>query len=173
MSTDQDDSANKAPKVVARALRLLCHKALSAAELRRTLAAEGYDEADQARALSATRGWGYVHDARLAESVGAAADRRGRGSAWLRDQLARRALADVDTEALTRAHRAKEPALLADLLARRFPDPQALAVPKVRARATRFLLGRGFAPGQVMQALRQHGQGMHAADDGFDPVDPD
>lgn len=154
---DQDDSAKK-PSATGRALRLLGHKARSAAELRAALAEEGYGEAELDEALRATCGWGYVHDGRLAEGLAHAALRRGRGARWLAQRLATRKLGTDDAQRVTREHTAHEPELIAELLERRFASRGLLATPQGQRRALRFLLGRGFAPGQVAQAVRQAAQ---------------
>lgn len=151
---DQDDSANK-PSATARALQLLGQRARSAAELRRALVAEGYAEGEQDAALAATRGWGYVNDARLADALAHSAQRRGRGRRWLQQKLAGRGLPGAEAERVARAHQSCEPGLIAELLDRRFASRGLLHTPKGAQRAVRFLLGRGFGAAEVAAAVRR------------------
>lgn len=151
---DQDDSANK-PSAIARALRLLGHRARSAAELRALLVAEGYAEEEAQVALETTRGWGYVNDGRLAEAVAHTAVRRGRGGRWLQQQLDAKRLPGAEAERVARAHVQEEPALIAALLQKRFVERGLLRTPQGQRRAMRFLLGRGFKHGEVASAVRR------------------
>jgi regulatory protein len=150
----EDDSARKAPRALARALRLLLQKSRSKANLRRILAEEGLAAADIDGALAEVQAHGYVHDGRLAESIGHAAHRRGKGPAWLEQALRQRQVdPDSAKEALGDARAREGEDATRTLLARASRLPPA-ADPRARARALRFLLGRGFSPTAAQQAVR-------------------
>ncbi len=122
-------------KALSRALALLSRRAYTEAELRKKLA--DYPEAEVEAALARLRAWGYLDDQALAEAFV-----RGRAGRYGRYRLARDLLARGVPEALVEelvTDLAEEEAAVS-LLARRWARYRG-----DRARAVRFLLGRGFS----------------------------
>jgi len=122
-------------KALSRALALLSRRAYTEAELRKKLA--DYPETEVEAALARLRAWGYLDDRALAEAFV-----RGRAGRYGRYRLARDLLARGVPEALVKelvSDLAEEEAAVS-LLARRWVRYRG-----DRARAVRFLLGRGFS----------------------------
>lgn len=146
----EDDSARKAPRVLARALALLARKSHSRAMLRRLLAQEGFCEGEIDEACQAVQAYGYLSDQRLAESIGHAAQARGKGPAWLRHTLRERQVdrqAAHETLASAECRERQDAEATLARRASRLPPPSDA---KAEGRAMRFLLGRGYC----MQAAR-------------------
>jgi regulatory protein len=124
------------------AFRLLARRGRSEAEIAAALEARGASKRVVGRALATLRRLGYVGDERFAAQSAERWRERGFGSLRIRHELLK---AGVDDELARRAagDARGERALAAELLARRF-DEAALADPRGKARAARFLAGRGF-----------------------------
>lgn len=143
------------------ALRLLTSRPLSALELRQRLLEAGHPEDEADAAIAAMRDFGYVDDVRLATAVMASAERRGRGSGWVKTTLNQRGVAGDDVAAAavdeSSATAEAELARAVALVRRRFlPLPESRpAVAKLRQRAYGFLARRGFAAGCAIRALAE------------------
>ena len=131
-----------------RALKLLSLRDHATAELRRKLGAAGHEATEIAAALERLAALGYLDDARFARERArqlCASGRLGRAAiaarlqqAGVAAELVRRAL-DEQLEGRDELAAARA------LLARRFPALAAPGDQKERARAARFLAGRGFS----------------------------
>src|SRR6185437_5594928 len=75
------------------ALRLLAQRSLSEVELRQRLQRREYAAEAIDAAVQAMQGYNYLNDAKLAESVALAAERRGKGPRWIHSTLRRRGIA--------------------------------------------------------------------------------
>ena len=134
-----------------RALRLLAARERSTAELAARLRRAGGTDAAVEAALERLRALGYLDDARVAQHAAAQAARRGRGSIYARAHLAARGVDRALIDTAIRDHFTDEAALAGSVLARRYATPlRSLAD---RARASRFLLQRGFPRAVVLAIL--------------------
>jgi regulatory protein len=133
-----------------RAIRLLAAHDRSEHEIRRRLVAGGESNTAVTATLRRLRRYGYVDDHRFASSVAEQARRRGYGSEYVRAQLEHKGVADQVIEQALRAGFDDEAELAERALARHFPE--GLRQPAERAKAARFLLGRGF-PETVVFAI--------------------
>lgn len=134
---------------MAYAFRALAQRALTEHELRARLARRGADEAATERVLARLREFGYVNDAQVAR---AATERRGVGAMRVRAGLARRGI-DRDTidEAIGARDADAEREDLDALVARNLPRWRRAKNP--RSSAFGFLARRGYAAGQIFEAL--------------------
>jgi regulatory protein len=140
------------------ALRVLAHHARTEAQLRARLERAGHGDV-AAEVLAWLRRLGYVDDAAFARGRARSLLGAGRAGPRLAERRlvvagipraeARRAVAEAVTQA------GDEPALCRAALARKLgaARPDDLDA-KGRARAARFLLGRGFSPEVVARVLR-------------------
>ena len=163
----------EAPSPRARALRWLARREHSRAELERKLLREVHPEDDAARqavhaALDDLAARGLLSDERAAESLVAARASR-YGSLRLRQALQSRGLSPelVDSALQSANVAASELERARAIWQRKFgqPAPAGHEGARERARQSRFLAGRGFAPAVIRQVLRCNGQ-----DEG-DPAD--
>lgn len=132
------------------AVRLLVRRDRSASEVRAELARRGRPEAVVDVTLARLVDLGYVDDNRLAADLAERMIERHRGSLQVEASLVARGLdpAAITAAVANSAHDELERAR--DLLAGRFPE--GLAAARTRARAARFLHGRGF-PESVVLAI--------------------
>lgn len=155
-TTTRREPAAKQRPCIATALRLLGRRALTDSALQSLLAEEGYAQEDVAAAMTQVRTWGYINDDRLGESVVAAAVRRKKGPAWLRQQMAQR---EVPHDVAARCLHALSDdalALATDVVASRF-DAAKLADPRTAVRAMRLLQRRGFDLSTCRAAIKSVG----------------
>lgn len=144
------------PTAYGRALRLLGVRDRTERELRQRLARAGHVEEEIAKALERLRSHGYLDDERFAR--GQAESLLSRGRVGPRAAAVKLVAAGVTREQAREAVRNSmstrdELQLARAALAKRHPEAAASEDPRVRARAVRFLLGRGFSPGVVSRAL--------------------
>lgn len=137
---------------MAQALRLLGRRALTDQALQEALAEDGYTSDDILTAMTQIRTWGYINDERLGDSVVAAAVRRKKGPAWLRQQLKSRKVPSAIASRCVEALADDAVQLAQDTLTRRF-DAQQLREPRTALRALRLLQRRGFDGATCRQAL--------------------
>jgi regulatory protein len=137
------------------ALRLLSQRSLSERELRQRLEKREYAGPAIEAALEAMRGYNYLDDARLAESVRVAAARRGKGPRWIQATLYRRGIGEALAQEASQVDAATQTAQAREVLAQRFKD--GLPDARTRQRAYRLLCSRGFNPRSVMDALGRAG----------------
>jgi regulatory protein len=133
------------------AVRLLAVRDRSEQELRALLAARGARPARIDAAVARLRELHYLDDARLAQTLAEAAAQRGHGSAYVRQRLAERGVAEPLVEGAVAAAFTDEAALARRVLVQRYG---AVPVePAACARAARFLAGRGFPEAVVLAIL--------------------
>ena len=123
-----------AEDAVEAALRALRHRDLSAADLERRLAGQGFDEDERAAAVATLQRTGVLDDRRFAELRAAALAGRGAGDALIRHDLER---AGVDSELVADAIFLLDPEQerARRIVDRRGHDP----------RTIRYLASKGFA----------------------------
>ena len=145
--------AAPAPADVAwqRALRLLAARDRTTAEIRARLDAHGIAPEHVAATVRRLLDLQYLDDARYAHDAAATAARRGYGSERARTDLIAKGIDTPLAATAVAAAFADEPALARQALTRRFPNPPHDA--RARARAARFLLGRGFSDDVVLAIL--------------------
>ena len=133
------------------AVRLLVRRDRSASEVRAELALRGRPEAVVDAILARLVDLGYVDDKRLAADLAERLVERQRGSLQVEAALTARGFdpaaiaAAVANSTLDEIDRARL------LIASRFPE--GLAEPRTRARAARFLHGRGFPEAAVLAII--------------------
>ena len=137
-----------------RAVRLLAAHDRSEQEIRDALAGAGVAAQRINATISRLRQLHFLDDRRLAAQVADRAARRGFGSERVRTELHARGVDAALVDAAVGAAFEDEMTLAQQAYARRFADaPLPLAQ---RAKAARFLLGRGF-PEQVVLAILGEG----------------
>lgn len=161
------------PEAVKRAteacLRLLAVRARSQHELRQALARKGYTERVCDEVLENLKGYGYVDDARFARDRAASLLSKGRlGPSGVLQRLQAHGLdGDAASAALTEASGAVEFDALAT--ARQALEKKGLLGrplnPKERARAARFLHGRGFSEEVIHRLLGEASLDPSGSDD--------
>jgi regulatory protein len=148
------------------ALRLLAQRSLSEAELRQRLHRREFPDNAIEQAVTAMRGYRYLDDAKLAEGVRNAAERRGKGPRWIQSTLRRRGVDATLAERAAQVDVDSQTTQALTLLQSRFSG--GLPDARTRQRAYRLLLSRGFSYESVASALRQHGPGV--CEEEFDPI---
>jgi len=143
------------------ALRILTRRDYSQAELRKRLTDKGFDPERIDTTLQRCVEFGYLDDARYALTRAASLMNHGRavGHRILADLRQRGISDELAEQALAAAREAcDEDALLADLLARRFPDfSYGTAPAREKRRVVNFLQRRGFAIGRIMDQMTRKG----------------
>jgi len=143
------------------ALRILTRRDHSQAELREKLADKGFDAELVHTTLQRCIELGYLDDARYALNRATVLMNQGRavGHKILADLRQRGISKELALQALAAAREAcDEDALLADLLARRFPDFNYNTAPaKEKRRVVNFLQRRGFITGRILDQLTRKG----------------
>jgi len=132
-------------KALSRALGLLARRAYTEAELRKKLKA--FPEPEVEEAIRRLKDWGYLDDRAYAERFVAARKDRF-GPHRLRRELLFRGVDEATARELTPEEGEEERALA--LLASRWPRYRG-----DRARAVRFLLGRGFSVDAALRAFER------------------
>lgn len=163
----------EAPSPKARALRCLARREHSRAELERKLLRELAPEDDAGRqavhaALDDLAARGLLSDERAAESLVAARASR-HGNLRLRQALQSRGLAPELIDTALQQAQSSELERARAIWQRKFgmAAPAGHEGARERARQSRFLAGRGFAPGiirQVVQGGSRHGDDDPEAD---------
>lgn len=139
-----------------KALRLLDVSARSGRELTRKLVDSGYSPAEAGAAVEECRRRGYVNDELLAaDSVACGLD-RGAGCRRIRQKLLRRGLAPEIVEQAIEENRGREPESARQALAAKWRSLARETDPRrKKARAFRFLTGRGFPPGLAAELIEE------------------
>jgi len=137
-------------------MRLLGVSARSGRELARKLIDSGYGPTEAEAAVEECRRRGYVNDELLAaDSVSYALD-RGAGCRRIRQKLLRRGLPPEVVEQAVEQNREREPESARRALAVKWRSLAAEKDPrKKKARAFRFLVGRGFPPHLAVQLIEE------------------
>lgn len=134
------------------AYRLLARRAYSEEGLRQVLLRKGFSETAVASALTRLKGQGYINDTSLARDQAERLRARGFGPVGVRAKLAQKGFsADAVEHALGAGGQAQEEQAARHLLTRRF-SADALQDPRMRARAFRLLIRRGYSP-EVAESL--------------------
>ncbi|MCS6926410.1 MAG: recombination regulator RecX [Candidatus Binatia bacterium] len=134
------------------AYRLLARRAYSEAELRQALLRNGFSATTVASALTRLKDQGYLDDTSLAHEHAERLRERGFGRSGIQARLAQKGFSpDVVEQVSGIGGQAEEERAARHLLARRF-SADALQTPRLRARAFRLLLRRGFSP-EVAESL--------------------
>ena len=141
-------------------LRVLALRDHSEAELRRKLAAKGYQEEDVEMSVARLKELGYLDDLRFARSFASSALRNGRGyGSRLKLELSRRGVARaIVSEVLGElSQEFSEAELLGEMMARRYAgfDP-ATATDKEKRRIVGYLQRKGFSLSAIFRELKTH-----------------
>jgi regulatory protein len=156
------------------ALRLVARRAYSTRELRERLEARGFDTAAARAEVVRLEAAGLLDDGQLASSVVRNQIARGRGKRSAAVELRRRGVGKEEREAVLGGLEPEdEAAALAravDAATRRHPGWSELL--QVRRKVIRYLLARGFDPGQVRDALAERTEADHGEHDADNLGDP-
>ncbi|MGH8461123.1 MAG: regulatory protein RecX [Stenotrophobium sp.] len=134
------------------ALRALGRREHSAAQLKRKLAARGYDEDTAATTVDDLAGRGWQSDSRYAEMLVRSRISQGYGRLYIEGELHVAGVPDADASAALDAADCDWAQLAAGTHARKFgAAPQNLAE---RHRQYRYLAGRGFTSEQIRAAMK-------------------
>lgn len=137
-------------------MRLLGVSARSGRELEQKLIRSGYSPTEAASAVEECRRRGYVNDALLASDCAASGLDRGAGCRKLRQKLLRRGLERDVVEQALEASREREPESARRVLAAKWKTLSGERDPrKKRARAFRFLVGRGFPAALAVELIEE------------------
>jgi regulatory protein len=144
------------PYVVA--LKMLARRELSEAQVRDRLARKGHDPDAVDRAIERLRAERAIDDARVADAIAhtATAVRR-RGRLRVRSEIERAGIASATARRAVDAvfQTVDDDALLEEALARRLRGRNRAADERELARLFRYLVGQGFEPDRVLNALRK------------------
>jgi regulatory protein len=158
----------------ATALRMLARRALSRHELEERLAARGFSPAAVRAELVRLRTAGLLDDDKLGESVRSSELARGRGRRAVAARLRRRGLGRESTQsalaAITESELEEALSVAIAHAARRHPAWARL--PRERQKVIRYLLARGFGPGEVRRALAKRQEEERESADTVEPADP-
>ncbi|MBR7103389.1 MAG: regulatory protein RecX [Lentisphaeria bacterium] len=131
-----------------KAMRILSVAAKSGKELKDKLLKSGYGPTEAEAAVEECIRRGYVNDALLAQDFAACSIDRGSGAVKVRQKLLRRGLPRELVEQAIEENREREPDSARSVLAAKWKSLSRETDPyKKRAKAFRFLVGRGFPPG--------------------------
>jgi regulatory protein len=138
-----------------KALTLLARREHSARELKSKLARKGLDAKESAAALDTLQANDYQSDARFGEMLVRSRITQGYGPRWIAAELKTHGIAETKARALIDGAEPNWPALVRELLRRRYGGkPASLAE---RTKRANFLLRRGFDAATVQSATRAHG----------------
>ena len=146
-----------------KALGLLVRREHSARELKSKLARKGLDPDDSAMALADLQGKNYQSDARFGEMLVRTRIAGGYGPRWILAELRQHGIGEDEAQALIDAAEPDWPALVRDLVRRRYGAKPAVGLAERRKRAA-FLLRRGFDAATVQSATRAQGLESQAED---------
>jgi len=144
------------PTPLDRAFRLLAVRDRTERELRTRLARAEVSAADIEAVITRLRELGYLDDARFASArARGLVATRGLGPRAVAQKLAQAGVArELAQRAIGDAFEGQDEATLARAaLAKKHPQAFGSRDPKLRARALRFLIGRGFSPSVAARVL--------------------
>jgi len=157
MQANQDLDPAEAERVCRhRAMDLLARRDHSRLELRRKLAARGFEAALVEQVLDALTRDRLLEESRYVESFIRGRARKGQGPVRIRGELAQRGIEDASVSAGLDEADCDWIALAAEVRAKRF-GTAAPADFKERARQMKFLQYRGFESGHIRAALELSG----------------
>jgi regulatory protein len=152
--------ANKSdqPKADAynKALTLLARREHSARELKSKLARRGLDADESAAAVSRLQSKDYQSDARFGEMLVRSRIAQGYGPRWITAELKTHGISEAKARAMLDAAEPDWPALVRQLLRRRYGAKPAANLAE-RAKRAAFLLRRGFDAATVQSITRAEG----------------
>jgi regulatory protein len=151
------------------AVRFLKLRDRSERELRIKLRQKGVEAGAIDEAVEKVRRLGYLDEARMAHARAESLISRGKlGPRGVAARLGRAGVDRAEVQAAVKGalNRHDELEIVRALVRKRHPDAVGSRDPKVRARAVRFLLGRGFSPGVVSKALEVE---IDPVDEGGEP----
>ena len=139
-----------------KAIGLLARREHSARELKSKLSRKGLDAGESAAALSALQTKDYQSDTRFSEMLVRTRIAGGYGPRWILAELKTHSIAESTARAMIDAAMPDWPALVRDLVRRRYgtKPPTNLAE---RAKRANFLMRRGFDAATVQSATRASG----------------
>jgi regulatory protein len=138
-----------------KALTLLARREHSARELKSKLVRKGMDADESAAALTQLQSKDYQNDARFGEMLVRSRIAQGYGPRWIIAELKTHGIVEEQARELIEAAEPDWPALLRDLLRRRYgAKPASLAE---RSKRANFLLRRGFDAVTVQSVTRAEG----------------
>ena len=141
-----------------KALGLLARREHSARELKSKLARKGLDAAESAVALADLQARNYQSDARFGEMLIRTRIAGGYGPRWILAEMRQHGLAESEAQALLDAAEPDWPALIRDLVRRRYAGKPATTLAE-RSKRAAFLLRRGFDAATVQSMTRTEGLG--------------
>ena len=153
-----------------KAMRLLAVSARTGYELREKLLKSGYSPTEADGAVSECCRRGYVNDELYASDFTACSIDRGSGIRKVRQKLLKKGLDRELVEQTLEENREREPESARMVLAGKWRNLSRETDPyKKRAKAFRFLVGRGFSAGLAAELVREisSGDGSPGEDPGF------
>jgi regulatory protein len=154
----RDKRGDEAISAYDKALGLLARREHSARELKSKLARKGLDAGESAKALKDLRAKDYQSDARFGEMLVRTRIAGGYGPRWILAELRQHGIAESAAKALIDAAEPDWPALIRDLVRRRYGGKRATTLAE-RSKRAAFLLRRGFDAATVQSMTRTEGLG--------------
>ena len=136
-----------------KALNLLARREHSARELKSKLARKGLDAAESASALADLQAKDYQSDARFGEMLVRSRVTQGYGPRWIIAELKTHGIAETKARELLEVAEPDWPALVRELLRRRYGAKRPANLAE-RSKRANFLLRRGFDAATVQSATR-------------------
>ena len=152
----RDKRSSESVSAYDKALSLLARREHSARELKSKLARKGLDADESAAALADLRAKDYQNDARFGDMLVRTRIAGGYGPRWILAELRQHGIAEDEAQALIAAAEPDWPALLRDLVRRRYGAKPAANLAE-RAKCANFLVRRGFDAATVQSATRAQG----------------
>lgn len=152
----RDKRSSESVSAYDKALSLLARREHSARELKSKLARKGLDADESAAALADLRAKDYQNDARFGDMLVRTRIAGGYGPRWILAELRQHGIAEDEAQALIAAAEPDWPALLRDLVRRRYGAKPAANLAE-RAKRSNFLVRRGFDAATVQSATRTQG----------------
>lgn len=139
-----------------KAVGLLARREHSARELKSKLTRKGLDADESAAALAQLQSKDFQSDARFGEMLVRTRIEAGYGPRWILAELRQHGIADAEAQALIESAKPDWPALIRDLVHRRYGAKSAVGLAE-RGKRAAFLLRRGFDAHTVQSVTRAHG----------------
>ena len=152
----RDKRSSESVSAYDKALSLLARREHSARELKSKLARKGLDADESAAVLADLRAKDYQNDARFGDMLVRTRIAGGYGPRWILAELRQHGIAEDEAQALIAAAEPDWPALLRDLVRRRYGAKPAANLAE-RAKRANFLVRRGFDAATVQSATRAQG----------------
>ena len=140
------------------AYRLLAQRDYSEARLVEKLHSKGFSSQATTATVATLRERGHVNDTRLAVGLAEWFQNQGFGPRGIRAKLKQRGLTEETIEEALSGHVEQTDVAVARRLVQRRFSSSAFQDPKLRARAFRLLLRRGYSPSVVASVIGRDGQ---------------